>query len=312
MAGNTLDRRPSCREGDTSTTTEREFVVPYAKTYAIGGDLEVNRVGFGAMRLTGPLNQGMPEDPQNSIDVVRRAVELGVTFIDTADQYGPFTSEQLVAEALDPYPENVVVATKGGLVRYGPWADVNNDASPQHLHDALDGSLRRLKRDQIDLYQLHRLDAKVPIDVTFGFLRQAQQEGRVRHLGLSEVSVEDIKRAQEHFVVTSVQNKYSVANREWEPVLDYCIAQDIAFIPWYPIGGGEMNGEEVLQTVADDHEATARQVALSWLLHHSDNILLIPGTSNIAHVEANMAAAELELTADDMSKLDAITRPNSR
>jgi pyridoxine 4-dehydrogenase len=281
----------------------------YPTTFTLGGDLEVNRIGFGAMRITGPHVFGMPDDPQNSIDVVRRAVELGVTFIDTADQYGPFTSEQLIAEALHPYPDDVVVGTKGGLVRFGPWGDVNNDASAQHLHDALDGSLRRLKLDHIDLYQLHRIDPKVPLESTHAFLRQAQQNGKVRHLGLSEVSVEDIKRAQEFFDVVSVQNKYAVDNREWEPVLDYCKEQRIAFIPWFPIGGGTMEGQDVLQAVADRHGVTARQVALSWLLHHADNILLIPGTSNVGHLEENMAIGEIRLTAVDLAELDAITDP---
>ena len=281
----------------------------YPTTFTLGGDLEVNRIGFGAMRITGPQILGMPDDPQNSLDVVRRAVELGVTFIDTADQYGPFTSEQLIAEALHPYPENVVVGTKGGLVRFGPWGDVNNDASPQHLHDALDGSLRRLKLERIDLYQLHRIDPKVPLASTHTFLQQAQKDGKVRHLGLSEVSVEDIQRAQEFFEVTSVQNKYAVDNREWEPVLDYCQANGIAFIPWFPIGGGSMDGQDVLQAVADRHGVTARQVALSWLLHHADNILLIPGTSSLGHLEENMAVGEIRLSEQDLAELDTIAGP---
>ena len=283
----------------------------YASTLTIGGDLEVNRLGFGGMRITGPQVFGMPDNPQNSVDVVRRAVELGVTFIDTADQYGPFTSEQLIAEALHPYPANVVVGTKGGLVRFGPWGDVNNDASPQHLHDALDGSLRRLRLDRIDLYQLHRIDPKVPLEATHSFLRQAQQDGKVRHLGLSEVTVDDVKRAQEFFEVTSVQNKYAIDNREWEPVLDYCKDQGIAFIPWFPIGGGSMEGQEVLQTVADRHGVTSRQVALSWLLHHADNILLIPGTSSVGHLEENMAVGAIRLTEQDMAELDAIAAPKA-
>jgi pyridoxine 4-dehydrogenase len=263
------------------------------------------------MRITGPQNVGRPADPGNSLAVVKRAVELGVNFIDTADQYGPFVSEQLVAEALHPYPAGVVVATKGGLVRYGPWGDVNNDASPQHLHDALDGSLRRLKLDRIDLYQLHRIDPKVPVEATFGFLRQAQQDGKIRHLGLSEVTVEDIQSAQTYFAVTSVQNRYSVDNRAAEGVLDYCAANDIAFIPWFPIGGGDLAGQEILQRVAHDHGVGTRQIALAWLLHHADNILLIPGTSSIAHLEDNMSAAAIDLTPDDMAALDAISSPTT-
>ena len=280
-----------------------------AATFTIGGDLTVNRVGFGAMRITGPGIVGMPEDRQRSLDVVRRAVELGVNFIDTADQYGPFTSEQLIAEALHPYPDDVVVATKGGLVRYGPWADINNDATPQHLNDALDGSLRRLRLDRIDLYQLHRIDPNVPVGATFGFLRDAQEDGRVRHLGLSEVSVEEIKSAQDFFEVTSVQNRYSIGNREAEPVLDYCRENGIAFIPWFPIGGGDVPGEDALQRVADAHGAGTRQVALAWLLQHADNILLIPGTSSVGHLEENIAAARIELTADEITTLDGIAAP---
>jgi aryl-alcohol dehydrogenase-like predicted oxidoreductase len=283
----------------------------YAKTYKIGGDLEVNRLGFGAMRITGPGNFGMPEDPQNSTNVLRRAVELGVNFIDTADQYGMFSSEQLIAEALHPYKEGLIVATKGGLVRFGPSGggvrNLNNDATPQHLSEAIEGSLRRLGLKSIDLYQLHRIDPNVPADVSFAFLKGVQLEGKIKHIGLSEVSVDEIKQAQKHFVVASVQNRYNVGDREWEPVLDYCKEQGIAFIPWCPAGGGEeTEGRSVLQRVADKHKVTPRQVALSWLLHQADNILVIPGTSSVSHLEENMAAAEIELSEDDMRELDSI------
>jgi len=285
--------------------------MPHKSTYKIGGDLEVNRIGFGAMRITGKDNFGMPENPQNSIDVLRRAVELGVNFIDTADQYGMFTSEQLIAEALYPYQDGLIIATKGGLVRFGPSTpsarNINNDATPQHLHDALNGSSSRLKLDRVDLYQLHRIDPNVPADITFEFLRQAQQDGRLKHLGLSEVSVEQIKQAQKHFKVASVQNRYNVSDRKWEPVLDYCRQQNIAFIPWFPINGGqEGQGDATLQRIAARHNVTTRQIALSWLLHHSDNILLIPGTSSIAHLEENIAAGDIELSDKDMRELDAI------
>ncbi len=253
----------------------------------------------------------MPDNPQNSIDVLRRAVELGVNFIDTADQYGMFASERLIMDALHPYQEGLVIATKGGLVRFGPSNStarhINNDATPQHLHEALNGSTARLNLDKIDLYQLHRIDPNVPADITFEFLAKAQQDGRVKHLGLSEVSVEEIKQAQKHFKVVSVQNRYSVSDRQWEAVLDYCKEQNIAFIPFLPMGGGkEMQGGAVLQQVAARHNATSRHIALSWLLHHADNILLIPGTSNIAHLEENMAAGDIELSAQDMHELDAI------
>ena len=278
----------------------------FKKTFLLGGDLEVNRMGYGAMRITGPQIWGMPENPQNSVDVLQRAVELGVNFIDTADQYGPFTSEQLIGEALHPYKDDVVIGTKGGLVRFGPWADINNDASPQHLQDALDGSLRRLKLDRIELYQLHRIDPQVPAEISFNFLAKAQEQGKIRHLGLSEVSVDDIKLAQKHFKVTSVQNRYSVLDRQWEPVLEYCISQNIAFIPWFPIGGGMVQLEEQLKSIADRKQVTMHQLALSWLLHHSDNILLIPGTSSITHLEENVSALSIQLDAEDMRELNGL------
>jgi pyridoxine 4-dehydrogenase len=275
-------------------------------TFKIGGELEVNRVGFGAMRITGEPVYGDWQTPQHSVEVIKRAVALDANFIDTADLYGPFKSEEYVGEALYPYDKNIVVGTKGGLVRFGDWTKVLNDATPQHLHDALAGSLRRLKLDRIDLYQLHRIDPRVPVDVTFAFLRQAQVEGKVKHLGLSEVSVDEIKQAQQHFEVASVQNKYAVDNRKWESVLEYCAAQNIAFIPWFPIGGGEIAGEDVLQNVARERGVSSRQVALSWLLHHADNILLIPGTSSLDHVAENMAVADIELSNEEIEKLDAI------
>lgn len=265
-------------------------------------------MGYGAMRITGPKIWGMPENPQNSIDVLQRAVELGVNFIDTADQYGPFTSEQLIADALHPYKENVIIGTKGGLVRFGPWGDINNDASPQHLQDALDGSLRRLKLEQIALYQLHRIDPKVPAEISFDFLAKAQQQGKIKHLGLSEVSVEDIKLAQKHFKVVSVQNRYSVLDRQWESVLEYCISENIAFIPWFPIGGGIVQLEEKLQAIATRKQVTMHQLALAWLLHRADNILLIPGTSSVAHLEENIKSAAIELTADDMKELNGLVQ----
>lgn len=282
------------------------------KTFRLGGDLEVNRIGFGAMRIISKDFYGMPEDPQNSIKILRRAVELGVNFIDTADMYGPFISEQLIAEALHPYRENVIIGTKGGLVRFGPVASFNNDATPQHLKDAIDGSLRRLKLERIDLYQLHRIDPNVPAEITFGFLQQAQKEGKIRHIGLSEVSVEEIKLAEQFFKVVSVQNRYSVDYREWEPVLNYCKANNIAFIPWFPIAGGDVKGQEILKTIAEKHDITVHQLALSWLLHHADNILLIPGTSNIAHLEDNMHISSIKLSEQDMQELGEVSQPHKR
>lgn len=281
--------------------------VSYQKTFWLGGDLEINRLGYGAMRITGQGIWGPPANHDESIRVLKRAVELGVNFIDTADSYGPYVSEELISEALYPYEENLLIATKGGLLRTGPnqWPV---DASPQHLKEALEGSLKRLKTDRIDLYQLHRIDSKVPAEKTFEFLQKAQQDGKVKHLGLSEVSVEDIQKAQEFFEVVSVQNMYSVDNRKWEPVLQYCKEHNIAFIPWYPIGGGNVSANETLQRVADKKGASKHQVALSWLLHHADNILLIPGTSSVSHLEENIKAGEIELTEQDMEELGAIAQ----
>lgn len=278
----------------------------FQKTFTIGGDLTVNRLGYGAMRITGKGIWGPPEDHDESVRVLKRAVELGVNFIDTADSYGPNISEELIAEALHPYKEGLVIATKGGLLRTGPdqWPV---DASPEHLKEALEGSLKRLKVDRIDLYQLHRIDPNVPAEKTFTFLQQAQQEGKIKHIGLSEVSVEDIKKAQQFFQVVSVQNMYSVDNRKWEPVLDYCKAQNIAFIPWFPLNAGNVKAVEVIKQVADKHQATVHQVALSWLLHHANNILLIPGTSKAAHLEDNLKAENIELNTEDLDKLDQIS-----
>jgi pyridoxine 4-dehydrogenase len=277
----------------------------YAKTFAIGGDFTVNRLGYGAMRITGPGIWGPPQDHDESIRVLKRAVELGINFIDTADSYGPNVSEELIAEALHPYPAGLVVATKGGLLRTGPnqWPV---DASPKHLEEALHGSLKRLKVEQIDLYQLHRIDDKVPAEDTFRFLQKAQQDGLVKHIGLSEVNVDQIKQAQEFFPVVSVQNMYSVDNRKWEPVLDYTREQNMAFIPWYPLAGGNAEALKALDQIAQKHGATPQQIALSWLLHHSPNILLIPGTSKVNHLEENVKTADIALSAEDMATLDKV------
>ena len=277
----------------------------YDKTFTIGGDLPVNRLGYGAMRITGPGIWGPPQDHDESIRVLKRAVELGIDFIDTADSYGPHVSEELIAEALHPYPAGLVVATKGGLLRTGPnqWPV---DASPKHLEEALHGSLQRLQVKQIDLYQLHRIDDKVPAEDTFRFLQKAQQEGLVKHIGLSEVNVDQIKHAQEFFPVVSVQNMYSVDNRKWEAVLDYTRAQNMAFIPWYPLAGGNAEALKALDQIAQKHGATPQQIALSWLLHHSPNILLIPGTSKVSHLEENVKTADIALSAEDMAVLDKV------
>jgi pyridoxine 4-dehydrogenase len=283
-----------------STTTPT-----YAKTFTIGGDLTINRLGYGAMRITGPGIWGPPQDHDESIRVLKRAVELGIDFIDTADSYGPNVSEELIAEALHPYPAGLVVATKGGLLRTGPnqWPV---DASPKHLEEALHGSLKRLQVEQIDLYQLHRIDDKVPAEDTFRFLQKAQQDGLVKHIGLSEVTVDQIKQAQEFFPVVSVQNMYSVDNRKWESVLDYTREQNMAFIPWYPLAGGNAEAQKALDQLAQKHGATQQQIALSWLLHHSPNILLIPGTSKVNHLEENVKTADIALSEEDMATLDKV------
>jgi len=281
-----------------STTT-------FKKKFSIGGKLSVNRVGYGAMRITGKGIFGPPADKAESIRVLKKAVELGVNFIDTADSYGPHVSEELIAEALYPYPAGLVIATKGGLLRPGPdqWTP---DASPAHLQEALNGSLKRLKLDTIDLYQLHRIDPKVPAEKTFEFLQKAQAAGKIKHIGLSEVTIDQVKKAQAFFEVVSVQNMYSVDNRKWDEVLDYSTQNNIAFIPWYPLNAGNVNILEILQEVAKKHRATAQQIALAWLLHRADNILLIPGTSKLAHLEENLQSASIELEEEDLEKLDKI------
>lgn len=277
----------------------------FEKTFSLGGDFTINRLGYGAMRITGKGIWGPPADKFECIRVLKRAVELGVNFIDTADSYGPNISEELIAQALAPYPDKLVIGTKGGLLRTGPdeWPI---DSSPQHLMQALEGSLKRLKLPRIDLYQLHRIDPKVPAEKSFAFLQKAQQEGKIKHIGLSEVSIDEIKKAQEFFEVVSVQNMYSVDNRKWEAELEYTRDHNIAFIPWFPLGGGNVQGEAVLKRIADKHNATIHQVALSWLLHHSPNILLIPGTSSIEHLEENMKTANIQLSEDDIDILNTL------
>ncbi len=275
------------------------------KKFTIGGDLTVNRLGYGAMRITGDGIWGPPKNHDEAIKVLKRTVELGVDFIDTADSYGPYVSEELIAEALHPYKAGLVIATKGGLLRTGPnqWP-INS--SPEHLKEALEGSLKRLKLEQIDLYQLHRVDPEVPFEKTLEFLQKAQQEGKIKHIGLSEVSVAEIKKAQEFVKVVSIQNMYSIDNRKWEAELEYAKANNIAFIPWFPLGGGNKEGLEKIEGIAKKHNATTHQLALSWLLHHAENILLIPGTSSVAHLEENMKAADIELSDEDMKELGKV------
>ncbi|HWK07813.1 MAG TPA: aldo/keto reductase [Puia sp.] len=278
--------------------------VSFKKEFRIGDDLTIRRMGYGAMRITGEGIWGPPKDRAEAVRVLKRAVELGVNFIDTADSYGPHVSEELIAEALYPYPKGLVIATKGGLTRTGPnqWP-VNAD--PEYLRQALEGSLTRLKQDKIDLYQLHRIDPNVPFEKSLEFLQEAQEEGLIRHIGLSEVSVEDIKRAEDFVDVVSVQNMYSMDNRKWESVLEYCEETDKAFIPWYPLNAGNVAKMQQIEKVAAEAGGTAHQVALAWLLHHSPNILLIPGTSSVKHLEENMKAENIVLTEEQLAALEA-------
>ena len=277
----------------------------FSPTYTLGGDFTVNRMGYGAMRITGTGIWGPPADREESLRVLKRTVELGINFIDTADSYGPHISEELIAEALYPYPNDLVIGTKGGLLRTGPnqWP-IN--AHPGHLRDALEGSLKRLRQDQIQLYQLHRVDPEVPFEQTLEFLQKVQEEGLVKHIGLSEVSVDQIKKAQEYVKVVSVQNMYSVDNRKWESVLEYCKQNNMAFIPWYPLNAGNVHAVDVLKKIGDKYNASAHQVALSWLLHHCNNILLIPGTSKVKHLEENYGAVNVALSAEDMQELETL------
>ncbi len=276
----------------------------HSGTFKLGGKLPVHRLGYGAMRLTGKGVWGPPADHGAALATLRRAIDLGINFIDTAESYGPGISESLIAEALHPYPADLVIATKGGLDRSGPsqWP-VNG--RPERLREELEGSLRRLKLDFIDLYQLHRIDPNVPEADQFGFLKTMQAEGKVKHLGLSEASVDQIERAGEYFTVVSVQNKFNLADRQWESVLKYCEIQNIAFIPWYPLQIGTLEGSPVLNRIARAHGATPSQIALAWLLHRSAVMLPIPGTSQVGHLEENVAASSIELSAQEVDALSA-------
>ena len=278
-----------------------------AGSFRIGGDRSVNRMGFGAMRLTGDGIWGPPDDPDEAIRILKRAVDLGVNFIDTADSYGPFVSEELIAEALAPYDEDLVIATKGGLTRDGPggWHAVGR---PEYLRQCVEMSLRRLRLEQIPLYQLHRIDPQVPAADQFGVLKELQDEGKIRHIGLSEAGVDEIQQAQETIRVATVQNQYSLNERRHEDVLDYCEAQEIGFIPWNPLHVGNLaNKGGPVDEAAERTGATPAQVALSWLLRRSEVMLPIPGTSNMEHLEENIAAAERELPDDLYEQLTEAT-----
>jgi aryl-alcohol dehydrogenase-like predicted oxidoreductase len=266
------------------------------------GDMTVNRLGYGAMRLTGPGIWGEPEDRDGAIAVLRRAVELDVNFIDTADSYGPDVSEQLIAEALHPYPEDHVIATKGGLTRAGPgrWEP---DCRPERLKKCCDASLLRLKIDRIDLYQLHTVDPKVPLEESVGALAELRDQGKIRHVGLSNVGRRHIEEAQRIVPIVSVQNRYSITARDSEEVLKACEEQGLGFIPWFPLDAGGI-GREALDSVASKHSASPMQVALAWLIQHSPATLPIPGTSSRAHLQENVGAAALELDDQDLASLD--------
>jgi pyridoxine 4-dehydrogenase len=285
----------------TSTTTDASA----AGTLVLGGDLEVRRLGFGAMRITGEGIWGPPADREAAKTVLRRAIELGVNLIDTADSYGPHISEELIAEALHPYPGGLVIATKGGLTRSGPggW---ERDGRPEHLREACEGSLRRLRLERIDLYQLHAVDPKVPLEESVGALAELRDEGKIAHIGLSNVDTDELERARQIVPVVSVQNRFSLDDRDSEPVLDRCERDGLGFIPWFPLKAGHVPSEGPIARVAQAHGVTPFQVAIAWLLARSPVMLPIPGTSSVEHLEENVAAAGLRLSEEEFGELTAI------
>jgi len=278
-----------------------------SSTWKIGGDLTVNRLGFGAMRLTGEGIWGWPPDRANAIKVLKRAVELGVNLIDTSDAYGPEVDELLIAEALHPYPKDLVIATKGGLTRPGPdqWSP---NGRPEYLKQCVDKSLKRLRLERIDLYQLHRIDPKVPAEDSLGALKEAQTAGKIRHIGLSEVSPEQIEQARKVVPIVTVQNRYNVGERKWDNTLAYCEKEKLGFMPWYPVGGSRgLKSDAALDELSKKHGVSVYQVAIAWLLHRSPVMLPIPGTSSVSHLEENVGAASLKLSDDEWQKLDVAT-----
>jgi pyridoxine 4-dehydrogenase len=281
-----------------------------ATTITIGKELTVKRLGFGAMRLCGPGVWGWPADRENALRVLRRAVELGLNFIDTADAYGPHVNEEQIAQALHPYPAGLLIATKGGSTRpsAGQWG---RDGRPAHLEEACEGSLRRLRLERIDLYQLHAVDPHVPFEEQIGALRKLRDAGKIRFVGLSNVDLEQVQRAERIVEIVSVQNNYNVGNRFSEPVLEYCESRGIAFIPYFPLDGGDLASVEALTPIAQAHGATVWQVGLAWLLAHSTALLPIPGTSSLEHLAENVAAARLSLTEDEQTRLDDLAAARS-
>ena len=277
-------------------------------TFKLGNDLEVNRLGFGAMRITGEGIWGEPKDSESARKVLRRAVELGVNFIDTADAYGPDVSERLIGEALSPYADGVVIATKGGLTRQGPnkWLPVGR---PEYLQQQVEMSLRRLKRERIDLWQLHRIDPKTPVEESVGVIKELQDAGKIRHIGLSEVKVPEIEQARKVVEIVSVQNKYNLGDRAHEDVVEYCTKHSIAFIPWFPVAAGKLaqpGGK--LDAAAKKHGVTVGQLSLAWLLYHSPVMLPIPGTSSMDHLEENVKAQSVQLSESEWAEIEAATK----
>ncbi|MEO6002516.1 MAG: aldo/keto reductase [Opitutus sp.] len=280
--------------------------------FSLGENCSVHRMGFGAMRLTGPGIWGEPKDPAQARRVLQRAVELGVNFIDTADSYGPEVSERLIAEALHPYPAGLVIATKGGLTRQGPeqWAPVGR---PEYLQQCVEMSLRRLRVDCIELYQLHRIDPRVPAEESLGVLKAMQQAGKIRHVGLSEVSVAELQWARKIMPIVSVQNLYNLSNRQSEGVLDFCEKHQVGFIPWFPIAAGELTrAGGRLDQIAKRHGATVAQLALAWLLHRSPVMLPIPGTSSVSHLQENIGAVALQLSAAEWDEIEIAAKSVGR
>jgi pyridoxine 4-dehydrogenase len=276
-----------------------------AKTFKLGGDLEVNRLGFGAMRIVGDGIWGEPKDPENSKLVLRRAVELGVNFIDTADSYGPDVSERLIGEELAPYKTGLVIATKGGLTRQGPnkWLPVGR---VEYLEQQVEMSLRFLKTERLDLWQLHRIDPKTPVEESLGAMKKMQEAGKIRHIGLSEVKVPEIEQARKVVEIVSVQNKYNIGDRAHEDVLEYCTKHGIAFIPWFPVAAGKLaHAGGALDEAAKKYDVTVGQLSLAWLLHHSPVLLPIPGTSSVNHLEENMKAADVTLSDAEWAEIEA-------
>ncbi|HYT21553.1 MAG TPA: aldo/keto reductase [Candidatus Polarisedimenticolia bacterium] len=284
--------------------SEKELSASLAGDVSLGGEISVHRLGFGAMRLTGEGIWGPPKDRKRALAVLRRAVELDINFIDTADSYGPHVSEELIAEALFPYPAGLVIATKGGWNRPGPnqWT---HDATASHLRKAVEGSLKRLRLDRIDVYQLHIPDPVVSFEASVETLAQLRNEGKIRLVALSNVTQEHIERARRIVPIVSVQNRYSFADREWDYVVDYCVSNGIAFIPWFPLGAGKVAGD-VLNQIAQALRASPTQIALAWLLGRSSIMLPIPGTSSVEHLEENIAAASLRLTDEDYQMLSKV------